>query len=121
MAGLQIARDRSWLNNPIVNPFYRSQRDEEEDAAAREEHETTSRNASVVVPESATDEKQPVPTVEGTATPPSEGGYDADGQEGLKKSEAITQVWTKKSLIITYIAYVGFFIFPLPSTMNDQY
>jgi len=91
----------AWLNNPVLNPFYQTEKDREADRlAAQDAYGTAEQRGSAESP--ANENRKTDPYVnEDSATDST--SISSTYQDGLKKAEAVTMTWSKWSLIGAYV------------------
>ncbi|KAF3221601.1 hypothetical protein TWF191_007104 [Orbilia oligospora] len=93
-----------WYNNPIVNPFYRDERDEapeviEKTAPTDEKSSPTTKEGNVQTAVAQDPEKGSAPQFISESV---EDLNNSDFQFGIKKVEAIATIWSKKELYLLY-------------------
>ncbi|RVD81912.1 uncharacterized protein DFL_009759 [Arthrobotrys flagrans] len=93
-----------WYNNPIVNPFYRDERDEAPEAIAKtvpsdEKPSPTTKEENVQTTVQQDPEKGSAPQYISDSI---EDLNNSDFQFGIKKVEAIATIWSKKELYLLY-------------------
>ncbi|KAF3178483.1 hypothetical protein TWF225_010098 [Orbilia oligospora] len=93
-----------WYNNPIVNPFYRDERDEAPEVIAKptridEKSSPTTKEGNVQTAVAQDPEKGSAPQFISESV---EDLNNSDFQFGIKKVEAIATIWSKKELYLLY-------------------
>ncbi|KAK6362219.1 hypothetical protein TWF730_005915 [Orbilia blumenaviensis] len=94
-----------WYNNPIVNPFYRDERDEAPEPVVKtvqtkEKSSTRTEEENAQIAARDDPEKGSAPTYISESV---EDLNNSDYQFGIKKVEAIATIWSKKELYLLYV------------------